>query len=433
MNKAEVCISVALLPKRLKSAGLEGLRHISRYLLLVTCRQSGYFQSDMDNTFSSPGAPPPPPPPPVTTPPVITPLPQKSGKGHGWMIVAIIVIVLLCVSLFGNFAQMISHAFSFSNNFTPESSRVAGVQLEEAIIKDNNADNKIAVITVDGIITSHQADQAGNDMVEVIKAQLDKAKKDSDVKAVILKVDSPGGEVMASDEIYRAIKKFQEGKNAKPVICSMGSLAASGGYYISSPCRWIVCNQLTITGSIGVIMETINYRGLMDKIGVAPYVFKSGKYKDMLSGMRETNEIPSGEHELVQGLIDQTYQKFKGVVADGRNAAHEKNKDEGQPLANDWTNYADGRVVSGDQALQLGLVDELGDFQDAVERAKKIADIENEKVNLIEYRETYDISEFFHMFGQSQTAARGVKLDLGFELPKLEAGEMYFLYMPMAD
>ncbi len=137
----------------------------------------------------------------------------------------------------------------------------------------------IHVITVDGIISGHQADQSGNSMVEVIKAELDKAKKDYRVKAVILRVDSPGGEVMASDEISRAIKKFENGDHGKPVICSMGSLAASGGYYISSPCRWIVADQLTITGSIGVIMETVNYRGLMDKIGVEPYVFKSGKYK----------------------------------------------------------------------------------------------------------------------------------------------------------
>jgi protease-4 len=269
-------------------------------------------------------------------------------------------------------------------------------------------------------------------MVEVIKAQLEKAKKDNNVKAVILKVDSPGGEVLASDEIYRALRKFQD-DSGKPVICSMGSLAASGGYYISSPCRWIVCNRLTITGSIGVIMETVNYRGLMDKIGVEPYVFKSGKYKDMLSGMRETNEIPDGERAMVQDFINQTYGQFKQVVADGRTAAHDKNKDEGQPLADDWTNYADGRILSGDQALKLGLVDEIGDFQAAVDRAQKIAGIEG-KANLVEYRESYDISNFLRLFGQSSEAARsGVKLDLGFELPKLEAGQFYYLYLPMAD
>jgi protease IV len=384
----------------------------------------------MDNSFSSPGAPPPPP---IATPPVIAPPPQKPAKSRAWMIVAIILIVLLCFSLFGNFIQSVTHAFvGLPKNFQTSTTTEAGPQLQEAMLKDNNAeDNKIVVITVDGIITSHQADDSGNSMVDVIRAELDKAKKDSSVKAVILKVDSPGGEVMASDEIYRAIKKFQQGNFGKPVICSMGSLAASGGYYISCPCRWIVANQLTITGSIGVIMETVNYRSLMDKIGVAPYVFKSGKYKDMLSGMRETNEIPPGEHDLVQDFINQTYARFKTVVADGRNAAHEENKDEGQPLSEDWTNYADGRILSGDQALQLGLVDQIGDFQDAVARADDIANIK--KANLVEYRETYDISDFLHLFGQSESTRSQVKLDLPFDAPKLEAGMPYFLYMPMAE
>lgn len=346
------------------------------------------------------------------------------------MIFAIILIVLLFLSVCFNFAQFASRAFSFSNNFAPVSSREAGPQLEEAILKDNGAGDKIAVISVDGVI-SEGLDQAGNTMVEVIKAELDKAKKDNRVKAVILKVDSPGGEVMASDEIYRAIKKFESGPDGKPVVCSMGSLAASGGYYISSPCRWIEANQLTITGSIGVIMETINYRGLMDKIGVEPYVFKSGKYKDMLSGMRSTNEIPAGEHAMVQSLVDQTFDRFKQVVAEGRAAAHQENRHEGEPLAADWTKYADGRVLSGAEALQLGFVDELGDFQDAVDRAKKIADIKN--ANLVEYQETYNISQLFQLFGQSGQARNSVKLDLGFDAPKLEAGQLYFLYLPTSD
>ena len=352
------------------------------------------------------------------------------------MIFSIILIVVLFFCVFIIFSQFVSRAltpFRSAYNFQPPS-REVGPQLEEDILKDNDAYDKILVLSVDGIITSSQADEAGNDMVEVIKAELEKAKRDPRVKAVILKVDSPGGEVMASDEIYRAIKKFQDGPNGKPVVCSMGSLAASGGYYISSPCRWIVANDLTLTGSIGVIMETVNYRGLMDKLGVEPYVFKSGKYKDMLSGMRETNEIPAGEHEMVQGLIDETYNKFKGVVADGRGAAHEKKKDQGQPLAPDWQKYADGRVLSGSQALQLGLVDEIGDFQDAVDRTKKIAGINS--ANLVVYHETYDISNFLRLFGQSSRAnvsAANVKLDLGMDLPKLEAGQFYYLYLPTAD
>jgi protease-4 len=382
----------------------------------------------MDNTFSSLGTPPPPP---VAPPPVIAPLPPRPAKSRGWMVFAIILMVVVFFCVVTIFVLLGSRALNISNSsFSPGMDHEAGPQLQEATLKDNDASDKIAVISVNGIISS-QADQAGNTLVDVIKAELNEAKKDNHVKAVILKVDSPGGEVMASDEIYREIRKFEDGPKGKPVICSMGSLAASGGYYISSPCRWIEANRLTITGSIGVIMETINYRGLMDKLGVEPYVFKSGKFKDMLSGMRETNEIPSGEHDLVQGLINDTFAQFKQVVATGRGAAHAKNRDEGQPLASDWAKYADGRVFSGDQALKLGLVDELGDFDDAVEHAKKIAGIDN--ANLVEYQETYDISNFLHLFGQSEQARSQIKLDLGFDAPKLEAGQLYFLYLPTAD
>jgi len=379
----------------------------------------------MDNSFSSPGAPPPPPPVITATPP------PKPRRGRGWMVFAIILLVLLLFSVFGNFAQAISHVLSF-NHFNDNFSTVtaeAGPRLEEVMLKDNDSRYKIAVIPLEGIITGSEVDQAGNDMVDLIRAQLDQAGKDLRVKAVILKVDSPGGEVMASDQINREVTKF-ENQSHKPVICSMGALDASGGYYISVASRWIVANKLTLTGSIGVIMEGVNYRGLMDKIGVYPMVYKSGKYKDMLSGMRETNEIPAGEHAMVQALIDETFQQFKDVVRAGRDAAHQINGKDGRALAGDWEHYADGRVLSGRQALDLGFVDQLGDFDDAVDKAKAIAGIP--AANLIEYREQYDISDFLSMFGQSSKAP-SIKLDMGVQGPELQAGKRYFLWLPPTD
>jgi len=345
------------------------------------------------------------------------------------MIFAIILLVLLLVSLFGNLTQFIARMIPFNSNFSPNFANELGPRLEEGVLEDHGSRNKIAVVPVDGIISSHTTDQAGYNMVDVIKAELDRAKEDDRVKAVILKVDSPGGEVLASDQINRAITDFED-KSHKPVICSMGSLAASGGYYISVPCRWIEANRLTLTGSIGVIMEGLNYRGLMDKIGVEPMVYKSGKYKDMFSGMRETNEIPPGEHDMIQELIEQTYGIFTNVVAKGRTQAHLENSPDGRALADDWQKFADGRVLSGSQALQLGLVDQLGDFQDAVKAAKRIAHIST--ANLIEYQERYDISNFLSMFGQS-SQAHDIKIDFGVEAPKLQAGERYFLWLPSAD
>ena len=245
------------------------------------------------------------------------------------MIFALIVLVFLGISLLFNLGH-------FLHGMVPvrvSGTRTVGPRLDEVIKEDNDASAKIAVMEVEGIITGRVIDQSGYNMVDLIKAQLKRAEEDSRVKAVILRVDSPGGEVLASDEISRAISDFQTKPHGKPVVCSMGSLAASGGYYVSAPCRWIVANDLTITGSIGVILSTWNYRGLMDKVGVRPETFKSGKYKDMLSGSREPDSITPEERAMVQALIDDTYGKFKDVVEAGRTWSGTKERRQGRTLA----------------------------------------------------------------------------------------------------
>src|SRR4029078_5016652 len=152
----------------------------------------------------------------------------------------------------------------------------------------------------------------GANMVDVVEEKLKRATQDKSVKAGILKVNSPGGEVLAADDIYNSVEQFQKTSH-KPVIAAMGSLAASGGYYVSAPCQWIVANELTITGSIGVIMNSFNYRGLMDKVGLRPEVFKSGKFKDMLSGSKKESEITDEERQMIQRLVNETFEKFKSV------------------------------------------------------------------------------------------------------------------------
>ena len=263
-------------------------------------------------------------------------------------------------------------------------------------------------------------------MVTVIKEELKRARDDRSVKAVILKVDSPGGEVLASDEIANAVRDFEKPKNGKPgkpVIVSMGSLAASGGYYVSAPSEWIVANELTITGSIGVIMSGYNYRGLLDKIGVRPQVFKSGKFKDMLSSTKTPEEVTPEEKQMVQNLIDETFAKFKSVVRKGRDAAYDNNNHTGSHLSGDWEDYADGRILSGTEAKRLGFVDELGDFETALSRARTIAGISES--DLVQYQPIFDLSNLFHLFGKSD--AKAVKVDLGVDVPQLHAGYMYFL------
>jgi len=352
------------------------------------------------------------------------------------MIFAIILLVLLGLSLLVNFSQLAGSVVRVSGSRSVGNSRVSGPRLEETVLEDNSRPSaKIAVIDVNGVITGSPMNQDGYSMVDVIKAQLDRAQEDNRVKAVILRVDSPGGEVLASDEISDALKNFQTGKKsngsdsengkAKPVIVSMGNLAASGGYYISAPCRYIVANKMTITGSIGVIMHGFNYRGLLDKVGVAPEVYKSGKFKDMMSPTREPEEITQEERDMMQNLINEVYGDFKDVVKKGRGDAHEKNKSEGHALADNWTDYADGRVLSGTEAEKLGFVDEVGNFQTAVARAKSFGGISGD-ANLVQYPERYDLSDLFHLFGESK-AQQSVKIDLGFDAPKLQEGHLYFM------
>jgi protease IV len=364
-------------------------------------------------------------PPPVTLSP-----PARQSSGVIWKVLAVVFLVLLLVSLFGNLAGfsrgvMLPHGRTMIDR---------NLNLEEVSVSSTNSDNKIALVEVTGVISSGEIDRSGVDMVDYIRDQFKMAEADKDVKAVILKVNSPGGEVLASDDINKIITQFQD-RTHRPVVASMGTLAASGGYYVSVPCRWIVANELTITGSIGVIMHGYNYRQLMDKVGIHPQVFKSGKFKDMLSGEREEKNLTPEEQrardeedQMVQALIDETFAKFKDVVKTGRTRAADQNEGEGKALAKDWQDYADGRVLSGRQALGLGFVDELGDLETAVKRAKKLANVTD--ASIVQYRMPMDLgSVLSRLF--SKTDVPAIKLDLGVDLPKLEAGRMYFI-APMA-
>jgi len=356
------------------------------------------------------------------TPPPLTPSPaMPPRKSRAWMVVAIIALVLLGFSMLFNVGSFVNGIAGMEGG----SHGAKGLKLDEVMLEDNDSRNKIAVVPVVGVITSEQVDQHGHTMVDVIKQQLANAAEDKRVKAVLLKVDSPGGEVLASDEIHRALKEFQS-DTGKPVLATMGRVAASGGYYVSAPCQYIMAHEMTITGSIGVIISTWNYRELMNKVGLSPYKFKSGKFKDILSGERAPGEIPADERELIQGWINETFEKFKGIVREGRAAAAEKNDADGKKLVSGWEDFCDGRIFTGREALKLGFVDGLGNYDDALKKLRDLADLKD--ADVIEYRTRNDLAELLGLFGK--TEARSIKLDLGLEFPKLEAGRAYFLYLP---
>ena len=212
---------------------------------------------------------------------------------------------------------------------------------------------KIGVLTVDGTITSSQK----------ITAQLVKFAEDRSIKAILVRVNSPGGSVGPSQEIYREIQKTVLHKK---VVVSMGAVAASGGYYISAAADKIVANPGTITGSIGVLMEFVRLEELMDKIGIDLEIMKTGEFKAMGSPDRKLTE---SEKEIINELIYDLQRQFVEAIAAGRGLPLEKVRQ-----------IADGRIFSGAKAKELGLVDMLGNFQDAVQLTKELAGIRGDVV-----------------------------------------------------
>ncbi|OEU74875.1 MAG: multidrug transporter [Desulfuromonadales bacterium C00003107] len=209
--------------------------------------------------------------------------------------------------------------------------------------------DKVGYITIAGAITTS----------EKIIEQIDNFKEDSSVKAIVLRVNSPGGGVSPSQEIYDEVKAAAA---LKPVVVSMGSVAASGGYYIAVPAQRILANPGTITGSIGVIMQFTNVEELLGKVGLKSQVVKSGLHKDIGSPMRP---MSSADREILQSLIDDVYAQFVQAVAESRQMDPDKVRQ-----------LADGRIFTGRQALEAGLVDELGGYQDAIRVAAELAGIE---------------------------------------------------------
>jgi protease-4 len=206
-----------------------------------------------------------------------------------------------------------------------------------------------------------------------IVRHLKEAEEDPNVKAVVLRVDSPGGSVVASDEIYQQVVSM-----TKPIVVSMGELAASGGYYVSAPADEIFANPNTLTGSIGVISQFINFEDLLREYGVEVTTIKTGDLKDEGSPFRSMSEE---EISVWQSIVDDAYEEFVQIVADGRGMSTERVKE-----------LADGRVYTGEQALDLGLVDQLGNLPAAIQHAAELGGIEGEP-RIIENEQPFNFFE----------------------------------------
>lgn len=220
-----------------------------------------------------------------------------------------------------------------------------------SVAGEGSGSNKVAVVNVKGPIV---------DAADAVK-ELKKYGDDDSIKAIVLRVDSPGGAVAPSQEIFNEVKRVSE---IKTLVVSMGTLGASGGYYIAAPARLIIANPGTLTGSIGVIMEIPNVEGLMDKVGLRTEVIKSGRHKDMASPLKK---MDPADRRILQDVIDDVYAQFVEDVAASRDMDPEKVR-----------KLADGRIYTGRQAKAVGLVDELGGLEYAVKRTAELAGIEGE-------------------------------------------------------
>lgn len=281
---------------------------------------------------------------------------------------------------------------------------------ETTLVQGHGTSDKIALIHLDGLITFGRGGSGGNTMVDDMKEAFQQAANDPDVKAIVLSVDSPGGEVTAGDTIHHALGKLSA---KKPVVIFMNSIGTSAAYYIACAGSWIMCNDTTFTGSIGVIISTLNYKELFGKIGLQSVIFKSGQFKDALNGARDLTEEERG---YFQGLVMQTYDRFLGIVAASRKLDPALLRD----------GVADGRVLSGKDAFKAKLVDQLGYVEDAYEKARALGKAPGAEI--VRYEKKRGLGRLLRFFEDSEKSDLRLDLNLG-TTPgmKLEPGRLYLL------
>ncbi len=234
---------------------------------------------------------------------------------------------------------------------------------EKVVSTEPRSEGKVAIVDLDGVLTGDHYESIFGSRESAVVGFVEKLKKaeaDGDVRAVIVRIDSPGGDVTTSDILYNELRAFKE-RTKRPVVAAFMGVAASGGYYVAGACDRIVAHPTTITGSIGVIALHVSLAGLMDKIGVKAVALKSGPSKDVGSPFRDLTEE---DRRLLQGLIDQAHERFVRVVAAGR---------QGRLTEAEVRALADGRIFTAAQAADAKLVDRVGYLQDALEEAKRLA------------------------------------------------------------
>jgi protease-4 len=293
---------------------------------------------------------------------------------------------------------------------------VSGGVREKYVSGPRKAKDKVAVIRLEGVIMEGDG---------FVKRQIDQVSNDPDIKAVVLRVDSPGGTVTGSDYIYHHLVKLSEDRDI-PLVVSMGSIAASGGYYVSmavgDQSKSIYAEPTTTTGSIGVIVPHYDISGLMARYDVKNDSITSHARKQMLSMTRSMSEE---DREIIQAYVDESFNRFKEIVRQGRPNLRQQENETGLLCPETGRDLATGEIFTANQAKQYGLVDEIGFIEDAIDRAIEIADLDKERVRVVRYRRPPTL---LGIAGLAESPNPGLSLSTLFELSSPRA---YFLATSM--
>ncbi len=310
-------------------------------------------------------------------------------------------------------------AFSLQGCIINHLSLFPGIEPLKEVVVEGSGNEKILIIDISGVI-SEETNRGGGGigggapelgMVERIKEELFKAEADKEIRAVLLRINSPGGTVTASDLIYHEVMRFKE-KTGKKVIASIGGIGASGAYYIASAADQIVAHPTAITGSIGVIMLHLNLQGLLEKIGVGAEAIKSGPQKDTGSPFREMTQE---DRRILQGMIDTLQVRFLSVVKQGRKGI-------------DIKLISDGRIFTTDEAIKLKLIDQVGYMDSAIDLAKQTAGIKEARVIL--YRRPSQYANNVYSTVLSQPDLLGGHVAFAKDLLQGRPLNFFYLWMP---
>jgi protease-4 len=348
-------------------------------------------------------------PPTLPAEPAPRPVVAKASGGRLMGCLTVVLVIGLLVSVLFNFMFLADGLVSVTG--TAQSLEpVSEIMLKQPV---GETEKKVVHLDLDGMISSIGNGYGG---LPQLTRQIRAAAADDNVVAIVLRINSPGGEVTASDNLYHEVSKANY---VKPVIIFMDSLAASGGYYIACGGRKIVASHTSLTGSIGVIMQGLNYRELFEKVGLEATTFKSGAFKDMLSGSREMREE---EKEYIQSLVMEMYDRFVGIVAESRGLDVDFLK----------TGVADGRIISGAGALEAKLVDALGYLEDAYEVALAEAGVTDAAI--VTYRQPFQLGNLIGLLGgkAGTIGKQKIEIDISDRLvPRLQPGVLYYLMPPL--